>query len=44
MIAVELGMADQWWGLKAYKSSGGLHARQSLDKIMNQTMIVKACW
>lgn len=40
-IAVESGEADRRWGLKVHKVSGRLHVRQQLEKIMNQTVIMK---
>lgn len=40
-MAIGSGEADQWWGLKVHKVSGGLHTRQQLEKIVNRMVIVK---
>jgi len=38
-----LGKVDRKWRLKFHKLSGGLHARQKLEKIVNRTVIAKVC-
>ena len=43
-MVVGSGKADRWWGLKVHKLSSGLNTRQQLEKVVNQTLIVKVCW
>jgi len=43
-MVIRLGEVDRQWGHKVHKVSGGLHARQHLERIVNQIVIVKVCW
>ena len=43
VIAFGSGKTNWRWGFKVHNVSQILHARQQLEKIMNQTVIVKVC-